>query len=488
MTTKDQGDVAITADGSGGAIIAWNDRRNGTDSNIFAQHVLTSGAVDPSWPANGRALCSATNQQVFPVITSDLSGGAIVAWYDFRSGTNYDIYAQHVQASGAVDPGWPVDGRAVCTAAGNQIVPVVVDDGAHGAIVAWSDIRSGTSFDIYAQHVLASGAIDSSWPTNGQGVCVVVDDQADVAMVGDGSGGAIVTWDDRRNLSDYNIYAQHLLGSGVADPSWPANGRALCTAAGDQGFPVITRDAGVGAVVAWDDFRNGANFDIYAQHVLPTGAVDSGWPADGRAICTASNDQVLPAIVTDGSGGGVIAWADLRNNLDYDIYSEHVQASGVVDPAWPAQGTALCTSVKDQSAASIVTNGGGGAIVGWQDLRNGLDSDIYSQRVLASGVTVVAVPPAVVSFRLYAPRPNPTRGGAIIRLDLPVMEEVSIAIFDPAGRQVRVLASGSQLSPGEHQVAWDGADDAGVPLRTGAYFVRVRAGANTSVYRQTVLR
>ncbi len=36
---------------------------------------------------------------------SDGSGGAIIAWQDYRSDDNYDIYAQRVDASGALtDP------------------------------------------------------------------------------------------------------------------------------------------------------------------------------------------------------------------------------------------------------------------------------------------------------------------------------------------------------------------------------------------------
>src|SRR5207244_6682364 len=114
--------------------------------------------------------------------------------------------------------------------------------------------------------------------------------------------------------------------------------------------------------------------------------------------------------------------------------------------------------------------------------------DIYAQRVSANG-GLVAVPAApVVSFRIYPPQPNPTRGGATIRLDLPTPELVSIAMFDAAGREVRVLASGGQLSPGTHPFAWDGADDAGMALKTGFYFVRVIAGARSSTLKLTVLR
>jgi FlgD Ig-like domain len=51
---------------------------------------------------NGVALCTATNGQFSPTVASDGFGGAIVAWQDFRSGTTYDIYANRITQSGAI--------------------------------------------------------------------------------------------------------------------------------------------------------------------------------------------------------------------------------------------------------------------------------------------------------------------------------------------------------------------------------------------------
>jgi hypothetical protein len=61
--------------------------------------VLGTGAADPVWPANGRQLSSATQEQYQNAIASDGSGGAIVAWMDSRAGF-FDIYAQRVARFG----------------------------------------------------------------------------------------------------------------------------------------------------------------------------------------------------------------------------------------------------------------------------------------------------------------------------------------------------------------------------------------------------
>jgi hypothetical protein len=384
----DQINPKIVSDGAGGAIVTWRDYRSGADYDIYAQHVLASGAVDGGWPADGRALCTAANHQVSPTIISDGAGGAIITWYDFRSGSHYDIYAQHVLASGAVDGAWPADGCALCTAVNNQFSPTIVSDGAGGAIVTWYDGRSG-NLDIYAQHVLASGAVDGAWPADGRALCTAAGHQQSPTIVSDGAGGAIVSWHDGRS-GNSDIYAQHVLASGAVDGAWPADGRALCAAANDQSSPVIVSDDAGGAIVTWYDTRSGSA-DIYAQHVLASGAVDGAWPADGRALCTAVNFQFSPTIVSDGAGGAVVTWYDFRSGAFYDIYAQHVLASGAVDGAWPADGRALCTAANDQYSPTIVSDGANGAIVTWQDTRSG-STDIYAQHVLASGAVDGAWP------------------------------------------------------------------------------------------------
>src|SRR5258708_5548924 len=47
----------------------------------------------------GAALCCTVNDQSNPAITSDGAGGAIVAWQDLRGG-NFDIYAQRIESFG----------------------------------------------------------------------------------------------------------------------------------------------------------------------------------------------------------------------------------------------------------------------------------------------------------------------------------------------------------------------------------------------------
>jgi predicted lipoprotein with Yx(FWY)xxD motif len=264
------------------------------------------------------------------------------------------------------------DGVAICTVAGHQERPTIISDGSGGAIITWQDGRSG-NWDVYVQRVNASGAVQ--WAANGVALCTATGDQNDPKITSDGAAGAIVTWWDRRS-GNYDIYAQRVSASGAVQRM--ADGVAICTATGDQWYPTIASDEVGGAIITWYGRRSGNN-DIYAQRVNAYGAVQ--WTTDGVALCSATGKRHSPMIVSDGAGGAIITWEDCRRG-NYDIYAQRVNASGAAQ--WTADGVALCTATGDQRFPQIISDGAGGAIVTWWDHRSS-DWDVYAQRVSASG-------------------------------------------------------------------------------------------------------
>ena len=115
-----------------------------------------------------------------------------------------------------------------------------------------------------------------------------------------------------------------------------------------------------------------------------------GWPlwqADGVPLCTFSYHQQDPQIVSDGSGGAIVTWEDLRFGGDWDIYAQRVDSNG--NTLWVTDGVSLCVDSNDQVNPRIAPDGYWGAIVTWRDER-GSDRDIYAQRV--GGVAEVDLP------------------------------------------------------------------------------------------------
>ena len=373
------GQVAIASDGAGGAYVAWPATGTAVSGmDIFVQHVLAAGMVDPAWPTAGLSVCSASGEQTSPRIVADGAGGAIIVWSDSRGNVDVapDIYAQRVSPTGGtwwtadgvpvvLAPGsqywggiaadgsggifvvwqdnsnvitaqrlygptgaqlWGAAGLPICTAPGTKSAEAVASEGGR-LFVAWHDLRGTVAFDIYAQSVTLNGTI--LWAANGAPVCVTAPNQIHPRILPDGLGGAYVGWMEVDNSAFYDdLYVQRLDPAG--NPLWALNGVPLCIAAGQQTEMQVTSDQRNGAIFTWQDFRNGGDFtnsDLYAQRVSDAGLML--WGAGQLAVTTAPNNQSSPAMVSDGAGGAIIAWGDERG-VDPDVYAQQVGATGAL--------------------------------------------------------------------------------------------------------------------------------------------------------------
>jgi hypothetical protein len=104
----------------------------------------------------------------------------------------------------------------------------------------------------------------------------------------------------------------------------------------------------------------------------------------------------------------------------------------------------------------------------------------------AEGDTL-AIPSPPVSelvMRLSAPRPNPAAHSAVFTLALPAAAPARVAVYDFAGREVRVLHDG-RASAGFTPFAWDGRDGRGRTVGSGVYWIRA-AAAGRSTERKVV--
>lgn len=497
--TQYQAEVVACSDGAGGMIVAWSDRRSGT-ADIYAQRVSATGA--PLWAVDGVPVCNAPLDQSAPAITSDGAGGAVLAWQDGRSGF-WDLYAQRIDGSGA--PLWAGNGVAVCTVAGDQTAPHVDSDGAHGAFVCWQDARAGSehefvqwldgtgaarwtanglsllssltaplfvvgdgaggallAWDGYAQHVLQDGS--QLWGTGGYPIM----NGPVQAMVADGAGGFIVYGGQE---------LQHVTSTGALP--WMYAGIAI-TVPPTAAIALACDSAGT-AVLAWAQ-----NGDIVAARAGPARA--TRWVA---SVCAAPGAQGAPRIAGDAQGGTIVAWQDARDATfdGNDLYAQRLSSAGA--PLWAANGVAVSVAPRDQDSPALLPDGGGGVFAAWTDHRSDV-GDVYAEWLNASGVpggSALAAPgPETASaFALAPPAPTPTRSGARMRVTLPRATAVRVSVCDAQGRRVRAWDAGV-LAAGTHQLAWDGRDDAGRPVAPGVWLVNVEAGGRTRNGRIVVLR
>jgi len=414
----------IISDGSQGATMVWMDYRSNTNWDLYGNRVDADGNITPG----GVPICTADGDQVAPQFIPDGTGGGIVTWQDYRGGQE-DVYAQRVDGTGTAR--WAENGIPISTAAGDQTVPFIVPDGAGGAIIVWEDYRDG-QYDIYAQRVTADG--DTLWAADGMPIDTSAGDQSSMDVVPDGSGGAIIVWDDTRN-GDWEIYGRRIDSNG--DFVWGPDAILIRGMFGYAYNPKLGALPGGGACVAWADYRNGW-LDIYAQKIGSDGSML--WQGDGVPICPYASNKSSVHGVDDGSGGAIFAWFDDRDGNNYPVYAQRIDADGNLtwqqngvmlfptygngypslladgsggimaaldmydnqtwetgiyaqrldhdgNTLWGSKGAAVCLAANQQYNTDLASDGRGGAIIFWEDFRAGDGySDVYCQRIGPSGL------------------------------------------------------------------------------------------------------
>ncbi len=405
------------ADGEGGAFVAWQ----GLVGNykVFVQRVTAWGGVAAGWPAGGLQAATGSTQQ-FVKIVSDGAGGVYVAWRE-DSPDFGNIYVQRLTGAGAIAAGWPAAGVAVCTATGVQDAPRVVTDGAGGVFVAWEDARSGTK-DIYLSRVTSTGALAAGWPANGLGVCTVASAQSGLQIASDGAGGAYLVWTDLRSV-DQDIFVQRVLPSSAVASGWPVNGLAACSVAGQQSNPAIVPDGSGGAIVTWVDLRAGASQDLYGTRITASAAIASPFAAGGNVLVATANcaRQGLSAS-SDGAGGVLMTWFEQRSPCTaQQTFAARFTGSGAAASGWPALGLAVGTAAQAQNPPRIAGDGAGGALVTWEHSpeNDGTTRNAYVAKVTAAGALASGWSTPIAASSASGVQFNPAiavdgEGGAIV--------------------------------------------------------------------------
>jgi hypothetical protein len=119
-----------------------------------------------------------------------------------------------------------------------------------------------------------------------------------------------------------------------------------------------------------------------------------------------------------------------------------------------------------------------------------VEAGVDEIRVMASfGATDVSEisAPAALSFSLSQNQPNPFSPNTRIDFAIPTKGNVDLAVYDVAGRLVRMLSSGAREA-GRYSVQWDGKDSGGARVSAGVYFYRLTSQGESLTRKMTVLK
>ena len=432
-----QSNVQSTTDGKGGAIMVWEDSRNGK-SMIYAQRINVDGTI--KWAANGIRLSFSDSMQTAPKIVADDKGGAYVVWVQMGANNTTDIWGTHIDSTGSEL--W-AGGRGICTATGNQSevsIATTGTGGINGVVVVWTDGRNFATngYDIYIHRLTYNGNLNVA--QDGKLVTVSNQTQSQVSpqiitsggnatwiayrnymgnaisgfdiytsyfdinvnqtysvdvsqqqgnedhqkLASDGANGVVIVWDlATATATGQNIYAQRVSIAGATQ--WTAGGITVCGVSGVQGNPEIVADGFGNTIMVWTDGRNSQYPILYTQRFNSAGVAK--WTANGKAVGSpAVNSQHDVSIVANGTGGAVYAFYDGRfastSSGSHDIFAQQFDSLGTA--IWGAQGTLVTTAASDQDLPRVVASSNGGYIVTWNDTRN-LNSDIYASKLESNG-------------------------------------------------------------------------------------------------------
>jgi len=113
------------------------------------------------------------------------------------------------------------------------------------------------------------------------------------------------------------------------------------------------------------------------------------WTPGGVRLCQSGCSGDLPRVIADGAGGAFVAWRGNSPTTGTDVYLQRITASGVIAPGWPLEGLPVALLTDSQEAIDLVGDGQGGALIVWRDFRNsgsgGTSLDIYAQRIRSDG-------------------------------------------------------------------------------------------------------
>ena len=333
----------------GAAIFVWSDTRFGM-RNVFAHKIDKNGNF--VWGETGTVITDLPGRQEDPVAIEDGSGGAFIAWVDYRFDDSGDIFIQHVDSSGSLL--MDLNGVALAQQQGQQISINMSTDSLGGVFVTWQDKRGGVDDDIYGTHVDANHNVVSQ----GSGVPIVVmgGTQSAKSIEYAGNNEAFICWSDSRLGENIDIYGQRLNVN--MEPMFEENGIPIANTEGLETRPRTTFVSNTTSFVTWKSGDEDAR--ILYQFIDDQGLVFD----DAKSISNYDAIQTSPRVKRSKSGEVFISWKDLRSDpVDGDIYMQKIDNNG--DVLW-ADGVQVDPTDGINFSGRFASNNIGGFDIFWE--------------------------------------------------------------------------------------------------------------------------
>ncbi|MCW5896353.1 MAG: T9SS type A sorting domain-containing protein [Bacteroidetes bacterium] len=124
--------------------------------------------------------------------------------------------------------------------------------------------------------------------------------------------------------------------------------------------------------------------NLYAQKLRPSG--ERAWGDSAVRVCSSPLSQYWPQVAATNSGGVVIVWEDFRDGIQSDIFAQKMRADGT--KLWQPDGLPVCTAPLFQNFPKITHTSDDRTMIFWEDGRNGY-YEIWGNILDSSGVKLL---------------------------------------------------------------------------------------------------
>jgi histidinol-phosphate aminotransferase len=118
---------------------------------------------------------------------------------------------------------------------------------------------------------------------------------------------------------------------------------------------------------------------------------------------------------------------------------------------------------------------------------NEMDNFIRALREILSGLSRNGGRASLNSTQLFQATPNPFNSSTTIRIFVPRVGTTRLEVFDVQGRLVKRLVNGLMV-PGEYAFTWNGDNENGSSVATGAYFYRLTFDQDVITRRMLLIK
>jgi hypothetical protein len=357
--------------GLGGGV-AWGDYDNDGDLDLY---VANAGSNNRLYRNNGASSNWSFTEAYPNAPIADPGLGKGVAWGDYDNDGDLDLaLANYNEANGRFFRN-DLDGSGARTFADvtQSARPLITDDAGAGLGVAWGDYDNDGYLDLYMTNegthpnAASTNKVNRLYHNNRDGTFTDLGNStgiaADFGTQGSSRGAA---WGDYDNDGDLDLY----LATSIGEQNRLY--RNDLDIDGSRRFNNVGGSVGVGDIeqgfgVAWGDYDNDGDLDLYVAN--GSGQENRLYQNDNAG--TSFVNVGVSAKVNDTGEGQGVAWGDYDNDGDLDLYLTNVRGTNRL---YQNNGDRTFAEVGVSAMGSVREDGRGAA---WGDYDNDGDLDLY---------------------------------------------------------------------------------------------------------------